>query len=116
MELLKSIQKEIAENNKANKESFYALRESMSSVTVSLEEIKTKLVAVEEENKNLKQECASLRGKNEFLENQVLKIRQEMVELQQYSRNKNIEIKGIPVTNGENIYAILETVAKKLER
>ncbi|XP_077491767.1 uncharacterized protein LOC144102349 [Amblyomma americanum] len=38
-----------------------------------------------------------------------------MSELEQYSRINNVEVKGVPTTQGENCVAIIEEIGKKIE-
>lgn len=43
------------------------------------------------------------------------RIKEELDNLQQYSRRSNLEIRGIPQKQNENVYEIIKSVASKLE-
>jgi len=42
-------------------------------------------------------------------------LRQEIYELQQHSRRENLEIKGLPWTQGEDIMEVLQSVARAIQ-
>lgn len=115
LELLKNISKEMKDCKRANKENFDSLQNSLDAVHLTLSEMKTKLLAVEAENEALKQECGLLRSDNESLVRRVKDLRRDMADIQQYTRCSNVEIRGVPLTPGEDVYAVLEAVAKGLK-
>lgn len=41
-------------------------------------------------------------------------MQQEVLDLQQYTRRNNLEIVGVPTTPGEDIYALLKSLANYL--
>lgn len=112
LELLKSIRREVADSKQTNKENFASLEKTMVSVQDSIIELKTKLASIEVENINLKRECATLRRDNQSLKDEVNDLKRDVIELQQYSRVQNVEIRGVPVTANEDVYCVLEAVAK----
>lgn len=65
-----------------------------------MEELKAEVNAYKIENSGLK------------TENENLKVK--LNELEQYSKNYNLEFKGIPVTQGENVYNIVANICEKI--
>ncbi|KAH6920333.1 hypothetical protein HPB50_028679 [Hyalomma asiaticum] len=63
----------------------------------------------------LHSEKASLVAENKALISENYSLSRKVSELEQYSRMNNVEIRGIPCTQGEDCVAVLETVAHKIE-
>lgn len=59
-------------------------------------------------------EKASLVAENKALKMENCSLSRRVSELDQYSRINNIEIRGIPCTQGEDCVAVLETVGRKI--
>uniref|UniRef100_A0A1B6K2E9 Zinc finger PHD-type domain-containing protein n=1 Tax=Homalodisca liturata TaxID=320908 RepID=A0A1B6K2E9_9HEMI len=114
MDLLKNIKQEMLDSRKSNSASFASLEKTMTSVRDSLEEVKLKLSTVEKDNLTLKEDCGLLKKENQRLAENVSQLKTEIDELQQRSRLNNIEIRGVPVTKGEDIYAVVESIAKAI--
>jgi hypothetical protein len=114
MELLKIVRREISDSRRSSDDNFKSLRESLSSVEEALNSFKLRLCNVEESNSDLSVKYQLLKQENEDLAKKVTDLQMEMHESQQYSRNRNIEIRGIPKTSGEDVYLILESVAKAI--
>lgn len=114
LDILKGIQEEINKSAAENRESFAKLNESVKSIHETLAGIQLRMASIETENTALKEECLRLSKQNQFLYSEVNIIKCEFERFQQYSRNSNIEIKGVPQSQNEDIYNILELVAKVL--
>lgn len=85
------------------------LKSSIGSINLEHDEILDYMLhRIENENSKLKERC-------NFLQGEVRSMRIELLELQQYSRSNNIEVSGVPLTKGEDFYAILECMAQKLD-
>ncbi|KAG8316848.1 hypothetical protein J6590_040103 [Homalodisca vitripennis] len=91
LSLLKSIQSQITEDNKMFKASFSSLEESMSNVQDSFP-----------------------RNEKSILLKRVGDAEWSTIEQEQYSRMANIEIRDVPQTGDENLYAILEAISGAL--
>ncbi|XP_046662230.1 uncharacterized protein LOC124355230 [Homalodisca vitripennis] len=102
-------------SNKDNSASFTALQLSMTTLQTSLDGVRAKLVAVEEENVKIKEECHKLMGANEKLSRRVSDLQWEVMEMEQHAKLQNLEIRGIPVTAGEDVYMVLREVARALK-
>ncbi|KAH7960357.1 hypothetical protein HPB49_018922 [Dermacentor silvarum] len=63
---------------------------------------------------SLRQYNASLIVENKVLKAQNAALSHEVAHMEQYSRINNVEIKGIPVTEGEDCAAIMQTIGDKI--
>lgn len=63
----------------------------------------------------LKSENEKLKIANSALTNQNAALEKRVRELEQYSRKNNVELKGVPCTQGEDCVAILQAVGNKIE-
>jgi hypothetical protein len=102
-----------------------SLAELSNKLDVKFESIESLIVGVQAEvvllreelnqirvvNASLKEQCAALQKDNLQLQNQMRDVKLEMNNLQQYTRNNNVEIVGVPFTSGEDIYCLLEKLA-----
>lgn len=111
VELLRSLKKEMEDNRKFNSEKFDNIERGISTVSLSLEDLKSKITVVEAENAQLKSDVKTLNKENESLSRRVWDLESDLSDLQQYSRINNLEIRGIPPTRGEDIYSVLQSVA-----
>lgn len=62
----------------------------------------------------LHSEKASLVAENKALKSENCSLSRRVSELDQYSRINNIEIRGIPCTQGEDCVAVLETIGRRI--
>lgn len=93
---------------------FENIEKKLETLQTSQDELMTKLGEVEKDNAQLKVECEKLKKINIELGNRVGGLEYEIAELQQYTRNQNIEIRGIPMTRNEDVYVVLKAVAQAL--
>lgn len=63
----------------------------------------------------MKVKQAELIASNNELSARNAALQKRVGELEQYSRLKNIEIKGVPVTEGESFHDILQSMANAIE-
>jgi regulator of replication initiation timing len=113
-DILLAIQRDMAAQQKANKQGFTSINQQLVKLQETLADMNQKLTAVEAENAALKVECGELRAENKSLLSKVNLLENEVHDLQQYSRNRNIELKGVPLTKNEDVYEILRSVANAL--
>lgn len=83
------------------------ISDKLDASNLLMEDIKSKLSELQKENEGLK-------AKNEVLGREVADLRERMRSMEQYSRVKNIEISGLPVTQGENISDLVADVGAAL--
>ncbi|KAG8295236.1 hypothetical protein J6590_084244 [Homalodisca vitripennis] len=103
---------DVDDSRKSNSASFASLEKTMISERDSLEEVKLKLSTVEKDNLTPKEDCGLLKKENQRLAENVSQLKTEIDELHQRSRLNNIEIRGVPLTKGDDIYAVVESIAR----
>lgn len=84
-----------------------ALRAEVATMKESLDMFNGLYEAVKKKNEDLAQENKTLKEENQ-------KIVKRMSELDQYSRLNNVELKGIPSTQGEDCLAIVKSIGDKI--
>lgn len=62
----------------------------------------------------LRQDNAALTSENKSLKSENRMMSKKIAEMEQYSRLNNVEIRGVPCTQGEDCVAILQTVGEKI--
>lgn len=62
----------------------------------------------------LDSEKASLIAENKALKKETCSLSHKVSQLEQYSRMNNIEIRGIPYSQGEDCVVVVETISKKI--
>lgn len=87
----------IIENMRKEMDEF---RESLNFLNASVEQLTA-------EKKELKDTNRSLLAHNAMLE-------QKVADLEQYSRKNNVEIRGVPCTQGENCIEIVQSIGNKI--
>ncbi|KAG8256616.1 hypothetical protein J6590_064751 [Homalodisca vitripennis] len=95
MNIPKTIQIQIAEDNKLFKARFNSLEQSMTKIQDSLALVMTRLAAVEDENVKLREECDGLRKENAAMHIRLQNAEWSVADLEQYSRMDNIEVCGV---------------------
>lgn len=65
--------------------------------------------------KALRNENVALRTNRDALKKAVSELEQRLADLEQYSRNRNIEIKGLPVVDREVLPTVLQKMSDVLE-
>lgn len=91
---------------------FQTVNDKIADVSAQLSNSVADLKA---ENQQLREKCDELEDKVNQMSQEVLKLKEEMGDLQQYSRVQNVEVAGVPVTEGEDVYAVLEGIAKIIQ-
>lgn len=90
------------------------IKNSMTFMNKEFEEIKDELKAIRTENKELKAENEKLHVKCDKLAQELNTTASRILHCEQYSRNANIEIKGIPTQPNENLYATLSKIGDRI--
>lgn len=96
-----SLEKELRKEYKELKKSIDFFSEQFDTMAERCGKIEKENSALKKENAALSNECKELKQKLAVLEDRV-------TNQEQYSRNKNIEIKGVPVADDEDLSAILK--------
>lgn len=92
-----------------------ALETKLDQTNVTLTKLQESIDSLNRDNSAMKTEMEELRNNNDNLYGEIHDLRLEVCDLQQYSRRDNVEIVGIPVTGGEDVYLIVAAVAKALK-
>jgi hypothetical protein len=87
---------------------FNELNLNIIALNTTVAELNISLQSVCAENERLKVHCEKLEVDN-------LKLQQTINELRQYSYSDNLEIVGIPETDNEDIYSVLESTARAID-
>lgn len=88
------------------------LSNSVEFCSKKFDDIAAEFTALKEENKVLRAENATLSSERDGLKKLVEDFEQRCTVLEQFSRNKNIEIKGVPETEQENLQDTLQRVGE----
>lgn len=102
-------------------ENFESIKTDLAAVTKSVEFLSSKydhllslITESNNENHQLKSKILLLEKSVNIKEKTINDLEAKIVILDQYSRNKNIEIHGIPSADGENCKSIVTKIAKEL--
>lgn len=120
-----SVNKKLAEISKnlaaltINVEELSALKQTVASIEHSVQHISDSHDKLLEASVRHGKEIEQLKKRVENVENsqdkqQVLKLTQELNELQQYSRRLNMEVHGLPFAEGEDLLTKLQDLAQRL--
>lgn len=90
-------------------------KEDMREFEKSLNYNSTKLDEVLEEMRTIKDRQKNLEKENETLRYQLKTVSQVVEDLEQYTRNRNIQIDGITPDDDENLREMMITIGKKIE-
>lgn len=84
------------------------LKDEIEGLTTSLDFLNKTVESLRSEKEEITAMNKSLIARNESLERRIR-------DLEQYSRKNNLEIKGVPFTQGEHCMTILQTIASKID-
>lgn len=100
IKLMVETMKDISTSLDFQSKSFDEMLNESKKQTKLMDTLKTELIACKKENAELKVANVHLNNK--------------LNDLEQYSKNYNLEIQGVPVTQGEDVYKIVADIAKKI--
>lgn len=106
-EMRASLEREFRKDNRDVKSSLDTLSKNLVNMTSELKEVQKENAQIRAENASLVSECAELRK-------QVLEHEYRILDLEQYSRNRNLEIKGIPASDDENLSHVLVKIGEAI--
>ena len=89
--------------------------ESMTFFNTSFETIKKKMDSMENQSKSLAQENDRLRRDTAKLNKEISDLRSSIDEQAQYTRRECLEIRGVPVTTGEDTNEIVKKIGALIE-
>lgn len=88
---------------------------SVDSLKEDFRKLDTKITSLEREQETLRSRCCQLEHVNSELSADVRELRLKLEDGEQHSRCANIEIVGLPLTQGKNVYECLGKIAAVLE-
>lgn len=86
------------------------MKRSMDFISKNLDDVNLRFDATLTENSSLKKENEALQHKVRSLEREVMECQTSLVKTEQYSRNKNLEIKGVTETPNECLGDVLAQI------
>lgn len=96
-----------------------ALQKFMNDIESTINLINAQYEDQKRATEKLVTDCANLNNRNAFLEAEVKRLSESLIsmedkqdEIEQHSRRNNLEITGIPITQGENTEAIVQKLAE----
>ncbi|KAM7293959.1 uncharacterized protein ISCGN_023513 [Ixodes scapularis] len=111
---IKSELADVKSSNAAIQHEIAGVQTSMSFINANFEGFKTVVKEMQNEIATLKREQLRTRKDCTDLYNQLSETRKELIELKQYSRRSNIEIKGVPLSPTESLDEIIVNIGEKL--
>lgn len=97
------------------KNEFMELKNSIIFLSEKYDEINRDLHTYKTESNNNNKTIQGLLEKNLDKDKQIKSLNDQITQLEQYSRNQNIEIHGIPIQEGENCKQIVKCIAQELQ-
>lgn len=112
MSTIEAFKHEKLEEFKKNTSDNAELRISLLFVSDAVDKNNEVMSEISSEIKRIQADNLQLKKENALLRSTVSSIEVCVRNLEQYSRKQNIEIDGIPETKGEDVFNVLENVAK----
>lgn len=111
---LKNEVKILQSSNTAIQAELTSVRTGMDFINENFEEFKTEVKTLRKELEDVKQLSLECQKENRGLSKELGDTKKQLIELKQYSRKSNLELKGIPVADGEDLIRVVEAVASCL--
>jgi len=112
---IQALRTDMSQQFKTVNENVTSVKTDLAGVKATIDNLQSSINNLTAENAARKLECEALVEENKQLTRQVNELNWEVQDLQQYSRRDNIEIQGVPYSNNENVYAILNEIAKLIK-
>lgn len=90
------------------------VKQSITFVSDSFDAFKTTLESVCTDVQSLRKDHESLKRENNELRKELAAAKADIIELKQYSRQNNVEIKGMPLDPNEKLENTVQTLGSKL--
>lgn len=115
MSFLKDLRKDMTSQFSTVQSNFNDVKSQIQEVNGRIDTLNTPVSSLFSENEQQQKETKDLKEANDELREDLRYMQQEVLDLQQYTRRNNLEIVGIPTTPGEDIYALLKSLANYLQ-
>lgn len=106
---------ELKAANDANSKELIEMKASLNFFNGKYEETKAERTDLSKENKELKASNEKLAEECRALKKQASQLENRVTASEQYSRNRNLEIKGMPLTENENTADLVRQIGDALE-
>ncbi|XP_077548403.1 uncharacterized protein LOC144161646 [Haemaphysalis longicornis] len=111
---LKTEVKSMDVSNNAIKAELASVIKSVEFVSKSFDEFKNDIKLFRQEVAELKKHSSDTQGATRRLEKELQETKKQLLDLKQYSRRNNIELKGVPVVENEDLTSVLNKVGSCL--
>lgn len=111
------IKKDVAKVSRSNTEihaELVGIRESITFLNADVEQAKKDVVGFRQELTEVKKQSYRQLHENQQLGRELSEAKREIVELKQYSRSMNVEVRGLPVVANEDLTQSVRTIATRL--
>ncbi|XP_008479185.1 spindle pole body component 110-like [Diaphorina citri] len=115
VKLEKSMKKLFQDFKKEIKKELRDFEESLNFSNGKLDDIIKKMGSIQNVLNTMSEKQEKLENENKMLKTKVQELECSMEELQQYTRNKNIQIDGVPKQPNENLKEIVKTIGNKID-
>lgn len=109
---LREIKDAMEKDRKEARKDFREIRSGMDFINKTFEEMRGKLDDIKSENSELRKENQKLVTLCEQLAKRVTDCESRLMQTEQYSRNSNVELKGIATQRGEDLMEVLKKVGR----
>lgn len=106
-EFRQDMKREFREFSRDIRKELVEVKASLDFFNTQFEELKAAVSSMQKENTTLKEECA-------ILKKEVKECQTRLIESEQYSRNKNLEIKGLKAEADENLMQVLNRLGERV--
>ena len=91
------------------------LKKSVQHMSDKFDHFNVEMQQLKKNHADLGSEVNSVKMTSQNLQQENENLKQRITELEQYTRNKNVEIKGVPYQQNENLQSIVSDIAKYLQ-
>lgn len=114
LDAINAFRKENNERWDANTGALSQLREDVGSIKADVGSLKNQLLEVNAICDKNSKDITVLQYENSQLNEQLSRMKQQVGELEQHTRKCNVLVSGVPVTGHEDVFSILEAIARAL--
>lgn len=109
-----TLERDIRSDIRDMRTDFKGVKDGMDFINLEFEDIKKKLETVLKENSELKRENGALSRKCEEMEKRLSDCQDRLTEAEQYSRNVNLEIKGVLRNDNEDLTDVIAKLGESI--
>lgn len=115
MKTLEAFKCEVFDELRRYGKEFAEFRASMDFFSEKMDKNNELMAELKQECNNIKKENEEIKAENRALKKSVTALEQRMRNMEQYSRQSNIEINGVPESNGERLEDLLVDIARSIK-